>query len=155
VVNKPAATAAPQHQQLLLQNGQILQQVNLIGQQLLMPTGLVMGTTDATLLQIQNMPTTSLLTPQGPVMLRTPSPQNKPSFISPSAGGQQYIVGANGQLSPIGQIYSTPMGLVDDPAGYLQQQTTLLHNTLNVGLDAKSVAATVRTLPLESESQSL
>ncbi|KAL7723368.1 hypothetical protein ACLKA6_002652 [Drosophila palustris] len=112
VVNKPTATAAPQHQQLLLQNGQILQQVNLIGQQLLMPTGLVMGTTDATLLQIQNMPTTSLLTPQGPVMLRTPSPQNKPSFISPSAGGQQYIVGANGQLSPIGQIYSTPMGLV-------------------------------------------
>ncbi|KAM8703056.1 hypothetical protein ACLKA7_005401 [Drosophila subpalustris] len=112
VVNKPTATAAPQHQQLLLQNGQILQQVNLIGQQLLMPTGLVMGTTDATLLQIQNMPTTSLLTPQGPVMLRTPSPQNKPAFISPSAGGQQYIVGANGQLSPIGQIYSTPMGLV-------------------------------------------
>ncbi|XP_030553926.1 flocculation protein FLO11 isoform X3 [Drosophila novamexicana] len=110
VVNKPA-TAAPQTQQLLLQNGQILQQVNLIGQQLLMPAGLVMGP-DATLLQIQNMPTTSLLTHQGPVMLRTPSPQNKPSFISPSGGGQQYIVGANGQLSPIGQIYSTPMGLV-------------------------------------------
>ncbi|XP_032596321.2 alpha-protein kinase 1 isoform X2 [Drosophila grimshawi] len=110
VVNKPA-TAAPQTQQLLLQNGQILQQVNLIGQQLLMPAGLVMGP-DATLLQIQNMPTTSLLTHQGPVMLRTPSPQNKASFISPGAGGQQYIVGANGQLSPIGQIYSTPMGLV-------------------------------------------
>ncbi|XP_030244670.1 proline-rich protein 36 isoform X4 [Drosophila navojoa] len=110
VVNKPA-TAAAQPQQLLLQNGQILQQVNLIGQQLLMPAGLVMGP-DATLLQIQNMPTTSLLTHQGQVMLRTPSPQNKPSFISPSAGGQQYIVGANGQLSPIGQIYSTPMGLV-------------------------------------------
>lgn len=112
VVNKPAATASPQTQQLLLQNGQILQQVNLIGQQLLMPAGLVMGP-DATLLQIQNMPTTSLLTSQGPVMLRTPSPQHKPAFISPStAGGQQYIVGANGQLSPIGQIYSTPMGLV-------------------------------------------
>ncbi|XP_032584124.1 pneumococcal serine-rich repeat protein isoform X2 [Drosophila mojavensis] len=110
VVNKPA-TAAAQPQQLLLQNGQILQQVNLIGQQLLMPAGLVMGP-DATLLQIQNMPTTSLLTHQGQVMLRTPSPQNKPSFISPSTGGQQYIVGANGQLSPIGQIYSTPMGLV-------------------------------------------
>ncbi|ALC46109.1 sba [Drosophila busckii] len=98
-------------QQLLLQNGQILQQVNLIGQQLLMPAGLVMGP-DATLLQIQNMPTTSLLTPQGSVMLRTPSPQGKPSFISPSTGGQQYLVGANGQLSPIGQIYSTHMGLV-------------------------------------------
>ncbi|KAH8311543.1 hypothetical protein KR044_006789 [Drosophila immigrans] len=113
VVNKPTPTAGPQTQQLLLQNGQILQQVNLIGhQQLLMPAGLVMGP-DATLLQIQNMPTTSLLsTPQGPVMLRTPSPQNKASFISPSAGGQQYIVGANGQLSPIGQIYSTPMGLM-------------------------------------------
>lgn len=112
VVNKTAATASPQTQQLLLQNGQILQQVNLIGQQLLMPAGLVMGP-DATLLQIQNMPTTSLLTSQGPVMLRTPSPQHKPAFISPStAGGQQYIVGANGQLSPIGQIYSTPMGLV-------------------------------------------
>lgn len=112
VVNKPATTAAPQTQQLLLQNGQIIQQVNLIGQQLLMPAGLVMGP-DATLLQIQNMPTTSLLTSQGPVMLRTPSPQHKPAFISPSAaGGQQYIVGANGQLSPIGQIYSTPMGLV-------------------------------------------
>ncbi|XP_041675468.1 nuclear receptor coactivator 6 isoform X2 [Drosophila eugracilis] len=111
VVNKPNPPQAQQTQQLLLQNGQILQQVNLIGQQLLMPAGLVMGP-DATLLQIQNMPTTSLMTPQGPVMLRTPSPQSKPSFISPSAGGQQYLVGANGQLSPIGQIYSTPMGLV-------------------------------------------
>lgn len=111
VVNKPNPPQQPQTQQLLLQNGQILQQVNLIGQQLLMPAGLVMGP-DATLLQIQNMPATSLMTPQGPVMLRTPSPQNKPSFISPSAGGQQYLVGANGQLSPIGQIYSTPMGLV-------------------------------------------
>uniref|UniRef100_A0A6P4EJX9 DNA N6-methyl adenine demethylase isoform X2 n=1 Tax=Drosophila rhopaloa TaxID=1041015 RepID=A0A6P4EJX9_DRORH len=111
VVNKPNPPQAQQTQQLLLQNGQILQQVNLIGQQLLMPAGLVMGP-DATLLQIQNMPTTSLMTPQGPVMLRTPSPQSKPSFISPGAGGQQYLVGANGQLSPIGQIYSTPMGLV-------------------------------------------
>ncbi|XP_017848229.1 transcription factor SPT20 homolog isoform X2 [Drosophila busckii] len=111
VVNKPANAGTAQPQQLLLQNGQILQQVNLIGQQLLMPAGLVMGP-DATLLQIQNMPTTSLLTPQGSVMLRTPSPQGKPSFISPSTGGQQYLVGANGQLSPIGQIYSTHMGLV-------------------------------------------
>jgi len=40
----------------------------------------------------------------------------------------------------------------DDPAGYLQQQTAMLHNSLGVGLDASKTAAgtsTARALPQE------
>lgn len=117
VVNKaptPQNSIAAQPQQILLQNGQLIQPMNVIGQQLLVPAGLVMAP-ETTLLQIQNVGTcgASILTATQPgtVMLRAPSPQNK-QFLSPSATGQQFIVGSNGQLSPIGQIYSTPMGLV-------------------------------------------
>uniref|UniRef100_A0A0K8UMS0 Regulatory protein zeste n=1 Tax=Bactrocera latifrons TaxID=174628 RepID=A0A0K8UMS0_BACLA len=135
VVNKPATATATQPQQIILQNGQIIQPMNLIGQQLIVPTGLVMAP-DTTLLQIQNVgacgPSILTTTPQGTtMMLRTPSPQNK-QFISPTATGQQFIVGSNGQLSPIGQIYSTPMGLVmptaQQQAGtatYVQQNATI------------------------------
>ncbi|XP_030370396.1 chromatin modification-related protein eaf-1 [Scaptodrosophila lebanonensis] len=151
VVNKPASQPAPQTHQLLLQNGQILQHVNLIGQQLLMPAGLVMAP-DTTLLQIQNVgacaPGTSILTPQGPVMLRTPSPQNKP-FISPSASGQQYIVGANGQLSPIGQIYSTPMGLVMPTA----QQTNQTGAATAAAYVQASPTATIQLQPQPHPNQ--
>ncbi|XP_073816813.1 six-banded isoform X2 [Musca autumnalis] len=121
VVSKPATatTTTTQPQQIILQNGQIIQPMNLIGQQLILPTtGLVMGP-DSTLLQIQNVsgctPTANLLTaPQATttMMLRATSPQTSKSFISSTATGQQFIVGSNGQLSPIGQIYSTPMGLM-------------------------------------------
>ncbi|XP_061397969.1 mucin-2-like, partial [Musca vetustissima] len=123
VVSKPATatTNTPQPQQIILQNGQIIQPMNLIGQQLILPTtGLVMGP-DSTLLQIQNVngcaPTANILTAAAPqatttMMLRATSPQTSKSFISSTATGQQFIVGSNGQLSPIGQIYSTPMGLM-------------------------------------------
>ncbi|XP_055315430.1 uncharacterized protein DDB_G0283357 isoform X2 [Sitodiplosis mosellana] len=116
-------------QQILLQNGQtILQPLNLIGQQLLVPAGLMM--TSDTVLQIQNVAPCSLLTPQGIV-------QNK-SFLSPNSANQQFIV--NGQISPIGQMYaSTPVGLVvpqsNGPAfvqqstTIVQQQTTMMNNS--------------------------
>lgn len=98
-----------QQQQVLLQNGQtILQPMNLMGQQLLV--GQMMAP-DTTLLQIQNMGG-SIIAPQSTMVLRAPSPQNK-GFLSPNhSGGQQFIVSGNGQISPIGQMYSTPMGLV-------------------------------------------
>ncbi|XP_075148799.1 six-banded isoform X3 [Haematobia irritans] len=132
VVSKPATTATTanaQPQQIILQNGQIIQPMNLLGQQLILPTtGLVMGP-DSTLLQIQNVgaPTANILTattPQATMMLRATSPQTNKSFISSTATGQQFIVGSNGQLSPIGQIYSTPMGLVMPTAATTQHTTT-------------------------------
>lgn len=131
VQNKAQQNSGPQ-QQILLQNGQtIIQPLNIIGQQLLVPAGL-MVTPDTTLLQIQNVgPCGSILTPQG-MMIRAPSPQNK-NFLSPNSGGQQFIVSGNGQISPIGQMYSTPMGLVvpqtnsnNSGPTYVQQNTTIL-----------------------------
>lgn len=132
----------PQQQIIMShQNGQIIQPINLIGQQLLVPAGLVVAP-DATLLQIQNCGPT-ILTQQG-MMIRAPSPQNiqNKSFLSPNGQGQQYIVNSNGQVSPIGQIYSTPVGLVvpQTNAGQtfvqqnttiVQQQTTMMNNNTN------------------------
>lgn len=129
-------------QQIIMshQNGQIIQPINLIGQQLLVPAGLVVAP-ETTLLQIQNC--APILTQQG-MMIRTPSPQNiqNKSFLSPNGQGQQFIVNSNGQISPIGQIYSTPVGLVvpQTNAGQtfvqqnttiVQQQTTLMNNNNN------------------------
>lgn len=131
VQNKPQTNSGTQ-QQILLQNGQtIIQPLNIIGQQLLVPAGLMVAP-DTTLLQIQNVgPCGSILTPQG-MMIRASSPQNK-NFLSPNSGGQQFIVSGNGQISPIGQMYSTPMGLVvpqtnSNSSGptYVQQNTTIL-----------------------------
>lgn len=126
----------PFQQQILLQNGQtILQPLNLIGQQLLVPAGSINGLmmTD-TVLQIQNMAPCSLITPQGIV-------QNK-SFLSPNSANQQFIVSGNGQISPIGQMFhSTPVGLVVPPNGptfvqqsttIVQQQTTMMNNSNSV-----------------------
>lgn len=119
-------------QQILLQNGQtILQPLNLIGQQLLVPAGLMM--TSDTVLQIQNVAPCSLITPQGIV-------QQSKSFLSPNSANQQFIVSGNGQISPIGQMYaSTPVGLVvpqsNGPAfvqqstTIVQQQTTMMNNS--------------------------
>lgn len=123
-------------QQILLQNGQtILQPLNLIGQQLLVPAGLMM--TSDTVLQIQNVAPCSLITPQGIV-------QNK-SFLSPNSANQQFIVSGNGQISPIGQmqsVYQTPVGLVvpqsngptfvQQSTTIVQQQTTMMNNSNSV-----------------------
>ncbi|XP_059610752.1 uncharacterized protein LOC132257740 [Phlebotomus argentipes] len=141
---KGATTSAPAPQQQIIvhQNGQtILQPVNLIGQQLLVPAGLVVTPAPTeTLLQIQNMPQ-NLITPPQQMVLRAPSPQGGKAFLSPNSAAQQFIVSGNGQVSPLGQIYSTPaagtMGLmvpqtsqnqtfVQQNTTIVQQQTTLL-----------------------------
>ncbi|XP_031617733.1 homeobox protein 5 isoform X2 [Contarinia nasturtii] len=120
-------------QQILLQNGQtILQPLNLIGQQLLVPASLMM--TSDTVLQIQNVAPCGLITPQGIV-------QNK-SFLSPNSANQQFIVSGNNQLS---QVYGTPVGLnglvvpqsngptfVQQSTTIVQQQTTMMNNNGSV-----------------------
>lgn len=108
-----------------------MQPLNLIGQQLLVPAGLMM--TSDTVLQIQNVAPCSLITPQGIV-------QNK-SFLSPNSANQQFIVSGNGQISPIGQMYS-PVGLVvpqsngptfvQQSTTIVQQQTTMMNNSNSV-----------------------
>lgn len=122
-----------QQQQILLQNSQtILQPINLIGQQVLVPAG-VMINDAATLLQIQNVNAcNSIITPQGMVLRTAQSTQNK-NFLSPNAAGaanQQFIVNGNGQISPIGQMYNTPMGLVVPQSNtnnsFVQQNTTVV-----------------------------
>lgn len=130
-------------QQILLQNGQtILQPLNLIGQQLLVPAGLMMASD--TVLQIQNVAPCSLITPQGVV-------QNK-SFLSPNSANQQFIVGGNGQISPIGQMYSTPVGLVvpqsnptfvQQSTTIVQQQTTMMNNSNNAVNETDGIAINV------------
>lgn len=137
VLNKNASQN-PQgtQQQFILQNGQLVQPVNLIGQQVLVQAGLMMAPqTDTTLLQIQNvnMAGSNIITPQG-MVLRAQSPQNK-AFLSPNAAGstvqqgQQYIVGSNGQLSPINQIYTTQMGLMMPSQSQHATTTFMQQNT--------------------------
>lgn len=59
VQNKPSPINTAAQQQILLQNGStILQPINLIGQQLLLPTGLMIAPDATTLLQIQNVAST-------------------------------------------------------------------------------------------------
>lgn len=59
VQNKPSPINTASQQQILLQNGStILQPINLIGQQLILPTGLMMAPEATTLLQIQNVAST-------------------------------------------------------------------------------------------------
>lgn len=59
VQNKPSPINTASQQQILLQNGStILQPINLIGQQLILPTGLMMAPDATTLLQIQNVAST-------------------------------------------------------------------------------------------------
>lgn len=59
VQNKPSPINTTSQQQVLLQNGStILQPINLIGQQLILPTGLMMAPDATTLLQIQNVAST-------------------------------------------------------------------------------------------------
>lgn len=87
--------------------------------------------TSDTVLQIQNMAPCGLITPQGVV-------QNK-SFLSPNSANQQFIVSGNGQISPIGQMYGTPVGLVvpqsngptfvQQSTTIVQQQTTMMNNS--------------------------
>lgn len=108
-------------QPILLQNGQtVLQPLNLIGQQLLVPAGLVM--TSDTVLQIQNVAQCNLITPQGIV-------QNK-GFLSSNSPNQQFIVSGNSQISPIGQMYGA-VGLMVPPSSgpaFAQQQSTMINN---------------------------
>uniref|UniRef100_A0A336M8D2 CSON011040 protein n=1 Tax=Culicoides sonorensis TaxID=179676 RepID=A0A336M8D2_CULSO len=135
--NQNPQTSQPQ-QQILLQNGQtIIQPLGLLGQQLLVPAGL-MVTPDNTLVQIQNLGQMgNIITPQG-MVIRAQSPQQK-QFLSPSTG--QYIVSSNGQMSPMGQIYGNSVGLVQVPqsnsssgqnqAGVLHQNTIVQHSHQN------------------------
>ncbi|GAB0088316.1 hypothetical protein DMENIID0001_027180 [Sergentomyia squamirostris] len=130
-------TQAPQQQIIVHQNGQtILQPVNLIGQQLLVPAGLVVTPAPTeTLLQIQNVPQNLLTTPQQ-MVIRAPSPQTgKTAFLSPNSAAQQFIVSGNGQVSPLGQIYSAPGLMVpqqgptapqQQPSQFVQQNTTIV-----------------------------
>ncbi|CAD7084848.1 unnamed protein product [Hermetia illucens] len=131
VVNKNTQPTAPQ-QQIIFQNGQLIQPMNIIGQQLLVPAGLVVAP-DTTLLQIQNIgPCGNILTPQG-MVLRAPSPQNK-NFLSPSGpAGQQFIVSGNNQMSPLSQLYGAPVSLVvpqsnatGATATFVQQNATIV-----------------------------
>lgn len=103
-------------QQLILQNGQIIQQPQLnllgqqLGQQLILPPNLVVAQ-DNSLMQIQNMNNACgglIATPQG-MIIRAPAPQQKTLITN---NGQQFIVNQNGQISPINQVFSTPMGLI-------------------------------------------
>lgn len=59
VQNKPSSINTASQQQILLQNSSILQPINLIGQQLILPTGLMMAPDATTLLQIQNVASTN------------------------------------------------------------------------------------------------
>lgn len=92
--------------------------------------------TSDTVLQIQNVAPCSLIAPQSVV-------QNK-SFLSPNSNNQQFIVSGNGQISPIGQVYSTPVGtlftsssqsngptFVQQSTTIVQQQTTMMNNNSN------------------------
>lgn len=98
--------------------------------------------TSDTVLQIQNVAPCSLITPQGIV-------QNK-SFLSPNSANQQFIVSGNGQISPIGQMYSTPVGLVvpqsngptfvQQSTTIVQQQTTMMNNS-NSSVNETDLAA--------------
>lgn len=92
---------AQQTQQILLPNGQtILQPVSLVS-----PTmGLQILQTCDPLVQLPNV--THHITSQG-MVIRTQCPQQK-QFLTPPATNQ-YIVNQNGQMSPIGQIYTTGM----------------------------------------------
>lgn len=92
--------------------------------------------TSDTVLQIQNVAPCSLITPQTVV-------QNK-GFLSPNSTNQQFIMSGNGQISPIGQMYSTPVGtlftsssqsngptFVQQSTTIVQQQTTMMNNSTN------------------------
>lgn len=122
-------------QQLLLQNGQtILQPLNLLGQQLLVPAGLMM-TQDA-VLQIQNVAPCGLIAQQSVV-------QNK-NFLSPNSANQQFIVSGNGQISPIGQVYSTPVVVMPQSNGFVQQTTMISNNSIennSTNVQSQSISA--------------
>lgn len=132
-----------QQQQILLQNGQLITQpYNIISQQVLLPTGLVMAPDATTLVQIQNVatPCGSIITPQT-MMIRAQSPHQTKGFLSPSTG-QQFIVNNNGQVSPIGshQLYGGPVNIVvpqqqsgPTASHYVQQGTTLLQHSVQHG----------------------
>lgn len=135
-------------QQILLQNGQtILQPLNLIGQQLLMPAGLMM--TQDTVLQIQNMTPCGLIAPPGMV-------QNK-NFLSPNSANQQFIMNGNGQISPIGQVYSTPVVVMPQSNGYVQQ-TTMINNSVESNsnnIQTQSITvSTAQTTPIQTVASS-
>lgn len=135
-------------QQILLQNGQtILQPLNLIGQQLLVPAGLMM--TQDTVLQIQNMAPCGLIAPQGMV-------QNK-NFLSPNSANQQFIMNGNGQISPIGQVYSTPVVVMPQSNGFVQQ-TTMINNSVESNsnnIQTQSITvSTAQTTPIQTIASS-
>lgn len=54
--------------------------------------------------------------------------QNK-NFLSPNSANQQFIVNGNGQISPIGQVYSTPVVVMPQSNGFVQQ-TTMINNSV-------------------------
>lgn len=101
--------------------------------------------TSDTVLQIQNVAPCNLITPQGIV-------QNK-SFLSPNSANQQFIVSGNGQISPIGQMYSTPVGLVvpqsngptflQQSTTIVQQQTTMMNNSNNNSATETDLSANI------------
>uniref|UniRef100_A0A1L8DIF5 Putative homeobox transcription factor n=1 Tax=Nyssomyia neivai TaxID=330878 RepID=A0A1L8DIF5_9DIPT len=154
------STAAPQQQIIVHQNGQtILQPVNLIGQQLIVPAGLVVTPAPTeTLLQIQNVPQNLLTQPQQ-MVLRAPSPQTaKTAFLSPNSS-QQFIVSGNGQVSPLGQIYSAPtggtMGLMV-PQTSQQNQTFLQQNTTIVQQQTTQLlGAQQKSMDVDEQHQAL
>lgn len=155
VLNKNGSqNAQGTQQQFILQNGQLVQPVNLIGQQVLVQAGLMMAPqTDTTLLQIQNVNMGGgniITTPQG-MVLRAQSPQNK-AFLSPNNANstvqqsQQYIVGSNGQLSPINQIYTTQMGLMM-PSQSQHATTTFMQQNTSIVPQQQQTSQTIQSQP--------
>lgn len=69
-------------------------------------------------------------------------------FFPLSAANQQFIVNGNGQISPIGQMYSTPMVMVPHSntgqTQFVQQSSTALNR--NVIQDSKIVQTAQATL---------
>lgn len=162
VQNKPTINSPPQ-QQILLQNGQTLLQPlnlnNLIGQQLLVPAGLMMAP-DTTLLQIS--PCGSLITPQGMVIRSAQSPQNK-SFLSPNSANQQFILSSgNGQISPmysyvVPQSQSSTPTFVQQSTTIVQQQTTMMNqsdNDLTANIPQSVSTQTAQTSTLQTVAAS-
>lgn len=69
-------------------------------------------------------------------------------YISPHTANQQFIVNGNGQISPIGQMYGTPMVMVPHSntgqTQFVQPASTALNR--NVVQDAETVQTTQATL---------
>lgn len=120
-----------QSHQIILQNGQIIQQpMNLMGgQQLMLQPGnfpVMMSPDGNSIVQLQNQTFNNIIqTPQG-MMIRGPMPQQQQQQQTQKTiitnNGQQYIVNQAGQLSQMNQVFNSPMGFIVQAQQNQQQQ---------------------------------